>query len=105
MTNYEMKKLAKELLENHMGYTVPTSRIVPLEFSENEAGCNYLLFKLTTSVVTYAYRNNIAFGKSLVVFKNMDCKTECVFTMNIPKRKMQRRVPDRANALPVMHRK
>lgn len=74
MTKYEMKKLAKELLENHMGYTVPTSRIVPLEFSENGAGCDYLLFKLTTSVVTYAYRNNIVFGKSLVLFKNTDCE-------------------------------
>lgn len=74
MTKYEMKKLAKELLENHMGYTVPTSRIVPLEFSENGVVCDYLLFKLTTSVVTYAYRNNLAFGKSLVIFKNTDCE-------------------------------
>lgn len=80
MTKCEMKELAKELLEKHMGFTVPTSRIVPLEFSENEAGCNCLLFKLTTSVVTYAYRNNIAFGKSLVVFKNMDCQNGmCIY--------------------------
>lgn len=74
MSKNEMKKLAKELIENHMGYTVPVSRIIPLEFSENGVGCDYLLFKLTTSEVTYAYHNNILFGKSLVIFKNMDCK-------------------------------
>ena len=74
MTKYEMKKLAKELLEKHMGYTVPAARIVPLEFSENGTGCDYLLFKLTTSEITYAYHKNALFGKSLVIFKNMDCK-------------------------------
>lgn len=74
MTKVEMKKLAKELLEKHMGYTVPLAKIVPLESSENGLGCDYLLFKLTTSEVTYSYRNNITWGKSLVIFKNMDCE-------------------------------
>lgn len=73
MTKYEMKKLAKELLEKHMGYITPMSRIVPLEFGESGIGCTYLLFKLTTSEVTYAYHNNIVFGKSLVIFKDTDC--------------------------------
>lgn len=74
MTKNDMKKLAKELLENHMGYTVPASRIVPLEFSENGIGCDYLLFKLTTSEITYAYRNNVVFGKILTIFRNTDCE-------------------------------
>ena len=74
MTKFEMKKLAKELLEKHMGYTVPISKIVPLEFSENALSCDYLLFKLATSEVTYAYRNSALWGKSLVIFKNMECE-------------------------------
>lgn len=73
MTKYEMKKLAKELLEKHMGYITPMSRIVLLESGESGIGCTYLLFKLTTSEVTYAYHNNIVSGKSLVIFKDTDC--------------------------------
>lgn len=89
MTKFEIKKLAKELLEKHMGFSVPLTKIVPLEYSENEFGCDYLLFKLSTSEVTYAYRNNVTFGKSLVIFKNMDCENEMYIYNEYSEKKYQ----------------
>lgn len=72
MTKTEKKKLAQYLLERYMGYIVPLSRIIPLEFNDMGIGFSYL-FKLSASEVTYLYRDNFLLGKSFLIFKDTDC--------------------------------